>query len=97
MAASTVRHVDLNGRVTTIVGKPESPGYADGPGAHARLANGAGFAAGSAADIFFADPGNHRVRHLKRRTACDDDNPCTIDRCGAKGCEREPIPGCKKP
>jgi sugar lactone lactonase YvrE len=63
-ANSTIRKITPGGRVSTLAGRPGSPGNADGNGQDARFADPQGLAVDSQGNIYVADTGNNAVRKI---------------------------------
>jgi NHL repeat len=61
---NTIRKVTPDGVVTTIAGRTETPGSADGIGSVARFNLPTGVAVDSADNIYVCDAGNHTIRKL---------------------------------
>jgi len=60
----TVRVIDPEGRVTTLAGRADEPGSADGVAGIARFRSPSGIAVDSALDVFVADTGNGTIRRV---------------------------------
>lgn len=60
----TIRRIAPNGMVTTVAGRPQSSGGADGPGSSARFNRPSGVAVDSAGTLYVADEGNHTIRRI---------------------------------
>ncbi len=60
----TIRKVTLTGQVTTLAGKPQQVGSADGTGSGATFFSPWGVAADSAGNIYVADTQNHTIRKI---------------------------------
>lgn len=59
-----VRIVDVQGRVSTLVGGPDHEGYQDGPAAEARFKSPHGVAVLEDGSVVVAEAGNHTLRRL---------------------------------
>ncbi len=59
---STIRRIDSSGVVTTVAGKVDEDGIADGSGATARFSVPLGVAVGEEGTIYVADTFNHTIR-----------------------------------
>lgn len=63
-SSPTVRRVDPDGTVTTIVGTPDQFGDRDGPASQALLNSPRALALDSGGNLFIADEGSHTIRKL---------------------------------
>ena len=64
-----IRHIEPNGNVTTLIGKPKSPGHVNGPKANARLDTPVGVAIHPVTgDIFVTEKTNHDIRVVRDST-----------------------------
>jgi len=63
-SSSTIRKITQAGAVTTLAGKANNPGHAEGLGAAARFGWAAGLVADSAGNIYVADGGNMEIRKI---------------------------------
>jgi sugar lactone lactonase YvrE len=60
----TIRKITSAGVVSTLAGKAETPGYADGAGDVVRFSNLGGIAADRSGNVYVADRGNSLVRKI---------------------------------
>ncbi|WP_161991989.1 IPT/TIG domain-containing protein [Flagellimonas algicola] len=59
-----IRRIDLEGRIVTIAGVPNSKGYKDGQGSEAKFSNPYGILNYDQGEIYVADTDNHAIRKI---------------------------------
>jgi sugar lactone lactonase YvrE len=62
--SSTIHKITSAGKVTTLAGKPNSPGSADGSGTAARFRGAFGIACNASGTLYIADVDNNNVRKI---------------------------------
>ena len=76
---STIRMITQAGVVTTLGGRPESPGSTDGVGSVARFNRPSGIAVDSGGRLYVADRSNHTIRIGDTSRAFDYDGDRRVD------------------
>ncbi|MDR0352073.1 MAG: SMP-30/gluconolactonase/LRE family protein, partial [Opitutaceae bacterium] len=61
---STIRHIQANGRVSTVAGSAGSHGFADGPGADATFNHPVAVAVDASGNLYVLDTGNAALRKI---------------------------------
>ncbi|GEM_PF-727730 len=94
---SAIRKIDTAGNVTTVTGK-KGYGYTNGSLGNARFARPWNLAFDAKGVALIADYNNSRVRTITPGSgaACNDNNPCTADKCSPTTgvCENTPTSKC---